>query len=403
MSKFIQFQLYSPKKNELKGIIFGKYQIIKTIGKSAYASVFLGKSISRKLYVAIKVQERNANISQLENEAFYLFRLKGLGIPKIISFGYSGKYNVLVETLLGKSIDKFFNMNNNPITKMKDLCMAAVQIIDRIQHIHSRNIVHQDIKPENFLVGNPDTSIIYIIDFGISKKYRSSRTGKHINYTKNNKFNGTFNFSSINSMKGIELTRRDDLESIGYMLIYLIKGKLPWSKFEEGDLGERFKNIFIMKHNINNSNLCEMLPSEFCQYMDYVKSLKFDEEPNYIYLRNLFLSILDKMNEKYDLKFSWIKNKKTNNNNKSNNFSLMSSLNNVRRKISPFYKILHIPNEKTKMLKTIKTETDDNLRGNNYKSKNLLKIRNLTNEKSLMNSNFSNLLKYNGFQKSFNC
>ena len=395
-NKFIQLYLNIPKRQDLKGIIFGKYIIIKAIGKSAYSSVFLGKCINGKKYVAIKVQERNAKISQLEKEAFYLYRLKGLGIPKIISFGHSGKYNILVETLLGKTIDKLFNMNQNPQRKMKDLCMAAVQIIDRIQYIHSKNIIHQDIKPENFLVGNPDTSIIYIIDFGISKKFRSSRTGKHINFSKNNKFNGTFNFSSIHSMKGIEMTRRDDLESIGYMLIYLIKGKLPWSKYERGELGERFKNIFNMKYNIMNSKLCEMLPFEFCQYMDYVKSLKFDEEPNYIYLRNLFLSILDKMNEKYDLKFSWIKNKKTNNNDKSNNFSMMSSLNNVRRKKSPFYKLLNISDEKTTMIKPFKTETD-NLITNNYKKNNFFQKRCITNEKRLMYSNVSNPLKFNGF------
>ena len=157
---FIKFELNIPNKNDLKGIIFGKYQIIKTIGKSSYSSVFLGKCISGKKYVAIKVQPRNATISQLEKEAYYQYLLKGLGIPKVISFGHSGKYNVLVETLLGKSIDKLFTMNQNPLKKMKDLCMAAIQIIDRIQYIHSKNIIHQDIKPQNFLVGNPDTSIM---------------------------------------------------------------------------------------------------------------------------------------------------------------------------------------------------------------------------------------------------
>ena len=389
---FIKFELNIPNKNDLKGIIFGKYQIIKTIGKSSYSSVFLGKCISGKKYVAIKVQPRNATISQLEKEAYYQYLLKGLGIPKVISFGHSGKYNVLVETLLGKSIDKLFTMNQNPLKKMKDLCMAAIQIIDRIQYIHSKNIIHQDIKPQNFLVGNPDTSIIYIIDFGLSKKFRSSRTGKHINFAKNKLFRGTFDFSSINSMKGIEMTRRDDLESIGYMLIFLIKGKLPWFKYNNEDLIERFDNILHMKNKISNSELCEFLPFEFCEYMDYVKSLKYEEEPNYIYLRKLFISILDKMNEKYDLKFSWIKNKNIINNNKSKNFSLMSSLNNARRKKSPFYNLLHNSKEKTGLFKAFNTE-NDLIRSINDKKENYFEKRNISSEKGLNITNKLNIFK----------
>ena len=216
---------------------------------------------------------------------------------------------------------------------MKDMCMVAIQIMDRIKFIHSKNIIHQDIKPENFLVGNPNTSLIYIIDFGLSKKYRSSRTNKHIKFSNNKLFNGTFNYSSINSMKGIEMTRRDDLESIGYMLIYLIKGKLPWSDYLNKALGERFEIIYNIKKNISNEVLCKDLPKEMCEYMDYVKSLKFDEEPNYNYLKKLFISILDNMNEKYDLNFSWSKKKV-----KKNNFSLMTSFHNFQqRSISKFF------------------------------------------------------------------
>ena len=126
------------------------------------------------------------------------------------------------------------------------------------------------------------------------------------------------------------MTRRDDLESIGYMLIYLIKGKLPWSEYLNKELGERFEIIFNIKRNISNEVLCKDLPSEICEYMNYVKALKFDEEPNYNELKKLFISILDSMNEKYDLKFSWSKKKV-----KKNNFSLMTSINTIRDKSFP--------------------------------------------------------------------
>ena len=153
-SKNISFRLLSPISNYqlTRKIIFGKYQII---------------------------------ISQLEKEAYYQFLLKGPGIPKVLSFGRCGNNHILVETLLGKTLKQLFDLNKNPQSKMKDMCMAAIQIMDRIKYIHSKNIIHQDIKPENFLVGNPNTSLIYIVDFGLSKKYRSSRTNKHIKFSKN--------------------------------------------------------------------------------------------------------------------------------------------------------------------------------------------------------------------------
>ena len=185
--------------------------------------------------------------------------------------------------------------------------MTAIQIIDRIEFVHSKDIIHQDIKPENFLVGNPDTSTIYIIDFGLCKKYRSTRTGKHIIFSKTKKFIGTLEFCSINSMKGLEMTRRDDMESIGYMLIYLIKGTLPWICFENSPFLEKYEKVYKIKANISNEELCKDLPIEICKYMKYVKSLKYEEQPNYEYLRQLFFSILRNMNEKFDLRFSWRK------------------------------------------------------------------------------------------------
>ena len=215
---FIPYKLKIPNKEDLSKVIFGKYEIIKKIGHSSYSSVFLGKFVNKKIYVAIKVQDKNACISELEKEAYYQYLLKGFGIPKVLSYGQNRHYNILIMTLLGKSIDQLFTMNQEPNSKMKDLCMAAIQIIDRIQYIHSKNIVHQDIKPENFLVGNPDTSIIYIIDFGLSKKYRSSRTGKHISLSKNKNFFGTFNNWTFNYLLYQNRIKKDDIVFISLLL-----------------------------------------------------------------------------------------------------------------------------------------------------------------------------------------
>ena len=308
LSYFTGFTPNSLGNNLLKMKIFGKFQIIKIISQSSFSTVYLGKYLKEKnKYVAIKVQALNSIISELEREAYFQYHLRGIGIPKVISFGKTRKYNILIETLLGKTINKLFEMNDNIESKMKDMCMAAIQIIDRIEFLHSKNIVHQDIKPENFLVGNPDTSIIYIIDFGLCKKYKSSRTGKHIIFSKSKKFLGTLEYCSINSMKGLELTRRDDMESIGYMLIHLIKGTLPWLGLEKIQFLEKYETVYKIKANISNEELCKDLPIEICEYMKYVKSLKYEEEPDYEYLRQLFFSILRNINEKFDLHFSWCK------------------------------------------------------------------------------------------------
>jgi serine/threonine protein kinase len=112
---------------------------------------------------------------------------------------------------------------------MKTVLMIADQLIQRIEYMHSKSYIHRDIKPENFLLGlGKKSNIIYIIDFGLSKKYRDTKTLQHIPYRENKNLTGTARYASINAHLGIEQSRRDDLEAVGYVLIYLAKGFLPW-------------------------------------------------------------------------------------------------------------------------------------------------------------------------------
>ena len=317
-------------------IIFGKYKIIKNIGKGAYSKVFLTKNIINQDLFALKIQNKSHKFGSLESEAFYLFRLKNIGIPKIFSYGHLGQYYILVEELLGKTLEELFKENKNKpnIIRLKDMLMAGIQIINIIKYIHSKNILHLDIKPHNFLVGNPNNSIIYIIDFGLAKNYRSSRTGKHSQFSKNNYFNGNICFSSVNTMKGYEPSRRDDLESIGYMLIYLYTQHLPWDSILTKNKNELIKKIFEIKSLIPIKMLCENTPKEMNEYMKYVKSLKFEEEPDYNYLIKIFEDMLKKINQVNDLNFSWI------NEELKNNSSKINLLNNKIRRSSPFTRII---------------------------------------------------------------
>ena len=191
-------------------------------------------------------------------------------------------YKVLIEELLGKSIRIICNNLNNKEDILNDICLIAIQCLDRLEYIHSKNIVHKDIKPANFLFGRNDPNLIYIIDFGMSGKFRSSRTGKHIKFQKLQKINGTIRYMSINCCEGCEYSRRDDLESLGYMLIGLVKSDLPWNYIEQEEINIelKFKKISSIKKSITPEKLCEKLPNEFCQYIKYCRKLDFEQEPN---------------------------------------------------------------------------------------------------------------------------
>ena len=300
-------------------IIFKKYILKGILAKGIFFKIFLGQSLSTKKLYAIKCEKIISNQSLLKNEAFKLYNLKGFGIPELISFGRCGHYNFLVQTLLGKSLKSILIENNKKIN-IKDICAIAIQTLERIEFVHSKDYIHRDIKPDNFLLGNPDDSIIYLIDFKNAYKYRSSKTGKHIKPYKsiaNSEIYGSKIFFSLNACRGYEQSRRDDLESLGYMYIYLAKGKLPWSEdFEKSNIKEFLKKS-IFKKNIFMEDLYKDLPQEFCDYMNYVKTLNFEAKPNYEYLKGLFKNLLLNVDQ-----FTWVTPKNNNKYLESHSFNI---------------------------------------------------------------------------------
>ena len=302
-------------------LIFGKYKILKLISKGCFGQVYLGVNILNRKYFAIKIENRFGKSCSLEKEAYILYNLKGPGIPSILSFGHIGKYNILVQTLLGKSLEKIWRENSCKLN-IKDICMIAIQTIERIEYIHSKFYLHRDIKPANFLVGNPDDFQIYLIDFGIAKKYRSSRTGKHIKNIKINKLFGTSLFMSTNVVNGNEQSRKDDLESLGYMYIFLLTGELPWSRIKATTIDDMIEKIIDIKEKTSIEDLCKNIPNEMYLYLKYVRNLIFDQKPDYDYLKNLFLTILPKNGLNNDNLFSWVE---------KSNVSRISQFKNTRR------------------------------------------------------------------------
>jgi serine/threonine protein kinase len=295
-------------REEFKKLIFNKYKIKKLIHSSGFAYVYQGIDVKNNIPVALKLENRKSKFNILESEAYILMNVKGHGIPKVISYGHHNIYNVLVEELLGKSIGKIFDRMRANNFNLKDICMMAIQSLERLEHIHSKLVIHRDIKPDNLVIGLNDPNIIYLIDFGLSRKYRSSRTGKHIKFNNLKLTYGSLRYLSINGNKGYEQSRRDDLESLGYMLIFLATGTVPWIKAEKFkvDVVKKYIIIYKIKKAISSEKLCTGLPKEMVQYIDYCKNLYFEQDPNYDYLKSLFYNILTNINQKNDMKFSWI-------------------------------------------------------------------------------------------------
>ena len=298
------------EKNFIGKLIFRKYKIIKQIGMGSFSFVFEGKNIIDNSHVAIKIEPRTENYHQLlEYESYVLASLQGFGIPKLISNGRSGNNNVLIFELLGKSLMQILRETQKCFT-LNDICMMGIQMMDRMEFIHSKYFIHRDIKPDNFVIGLEDPSIIYLIDFGLSKKYRSSTTKKHVQFAVTKKLTGTLNFVSVNATRGLVQSRRDDLESIGYVLLFSLKGKLPWeniNKLKNLSISKNVSLVYKIKKKIEPEKLCKNLPQELADYFRYCKNLKFEQNPDYEYLRGLFKNILKKNNCPVDYKFTWMK------------------------------------------------------------------------------------------------
>ena len=375
-------------KNWIHKVIFKKFEIKKIISTSQFSSVYEGINQTNNTPVVLKIED-DKKFKYLQSEAYLLINLKGFGIPKLISYGKSGPYNILIEELLGLNLrslwkkygykkDLFFKPNKI----LTDVCLIAIQILERLKYIHDKGIIHRDIKHHNFVIGRNDPNNIYLIDFGLSRKYKSSRTGKHIKYAKNNKLLGSLFFSSINSMKGYELSRRDDLESLGYTLIFLANGLwLPWGNLinsisEKKQTIEKIKN---MKTETSEENLCKGLPIEFISYMKYVKHLEFEEDPDYKYLNGLFLSILSKNEFGNNLNFFWMSKQKS----KSliNNYNSEEKKGKTKSKINITQKLLSPPTKnssKNRLYNSIKNSLNKKKKITNSKQENR---KNETSEK----------------------
>lgn len=313
-----------------RNIIAGHYQIAQKIGEGSFGIIFKGYDLLRENQpVAIKFESRKSEAPQLKDEfkAYKILNnavnnyiknreeidphctkyLSIEGIPKVYYFGQEGYYNVLIIQLLGPSLEDLFEWCGRRFS-VKTVAQCAKQMIARIQFVHENDLIYRDIKPDNFLVGaTSEDNTIYLVDFGMIKQYRNPVTRQHIPYREKKSLSGTARYMSINTHLGREQSRRDDLESLGHVFIYFLKGELPWQGLKAPTNKMKYEKIGEKKQATSIQQLCSRLPPQFGDYMSYVRNLKFDEDPDYAYLVSLMDSALDSIGESDDGDYDWMK------------------------------------------------------------------------------------------------
>ena len=286
-------------------VFFSKYKATKKLGEGSFGKVY--KAEYNKEEFAIKMENKSKEQGLLETEATIMSYLKGPNIPIIKSYGYSGNYNVLVMQLLDKSLEDLFNKYTK--FTVKTTAMLGYQMVNILQYIHDKHIIHRDIKPDNFVMGAKEhNDRLYLLDFGLAKKYRSSRTLIQYPYVKKKKLTGTARYASIHALEAYEQSRRDDLESVGYVLMYFLRGDLPWQGLKIRSKEDRYKKILDKKKETTSEELCRNYPNEFYKYVDYTKNLEYTENPDYDMLKQLFLTVVANLKEKMDYIYDWTTN-----------------------------------------------------------------------------------------------
>ncbi|KAJ3222606.1 casein kinase I [Chytriomyces hyalinus] len=324
------------KKSGMSHNVVGMhFKVGKKIGEGSFGMVYEGVNVLNSQPIAIKFEPRKTDVPQLRDE-YRTFKIlaNSVGVPNVYYYGQEGLYNVLCSDLLGPSLEDMFDLCKRKFS-IKTVCMTAKQMITRVQTVHERNLIYRDIKPENFLIGrlprrselaakagnNPDpygvvsshspqnphaAAQVYIIDFGMAKLYRDPKTKQHIPYREKKSLSGTARYMSVNTHLGREQSRRDDLESLGHVFMYFLRGSLPWQGLKAATNKEKYEKIGQKKQSTAIKDLCDGFPEEFASYMRYCRELKFEETPDYDYLRGLMNKVLARIGESDDGLFDWM-------------------------------------------------------------------------------------------------
>ncbi|KAJ1761565.1 Palmitoylated plasma membrane-bound casein kinase [Coemansia sp. RSA 2523] len=284
------------------------YRVGKRIGEGSFGVIYEGTNLITNKLVAIKFEMRKSEAPQLRDEYRSYRILAGeTGIPDVHYFGQEGLYNVLCIDLLGPSFEDLFDMCGRRFS-VKTVAMLAKNMLSRIQAVHEHNLIYRDIKPDNFLIGyprSPNFNMVCMVDFGMAKQYRDPRTQQHIPYRERKSLSGTARYMSINTHLGREQSRRDDLEALGHVFMYFLRGSLPWQGLKAATNKQKYEKIGERKQQVGVRELCEGFPPEFAVYLSTVRKYAFEETPDYDYLRGLFDTALANLGVSDDGMYDW--------------------------------------------------------------------------------------------------
>ncbi|EEH37359.2 casein kinase I [Paracoccidioides lutzii Pb01] len=256
------------------------YRVGKKIGEGSFGVIFEGTNLLNSQQVAIKFEPRKSDAPQLRDEYRTYKVLVGCpGIPNVYYFGQEGLHNILVIDLLGPSLEDLFDHCNRRFT-IKTVVMVAKQMLSRVQTIHEKNLIYRDIKPDNFLIGRPNSkaaNVIHVVDFGMAKQYRDPKTKQHIPYRERKSLSGTARYMSINTHLGREQSRRDDLEALGHVFMYFLRGGLPWQGLKAATNKQKYEKIGEKKQTTAVKDLCEGYPGIEEHWRSRRRRVRLDE------------------------------------------------------------------------------------------------------------------------------
>ena len=282
----------------------------KKIGSGSFGQIYQCLNKKTNEILVCKIESINELKPQLYHESKIMMLMKNCtGFPTCYDFILTEQDKILIMDYLGPNLDIIMNKlpSDNNIKKFttKTSLMIMIQGIERLKSLHEKGIIHRDLKPENFVIGpKKKERIIYLIDFGLSKKISNDKILPTIKADRN--IIGTMRYISMNTHQGYEQGRRDDLESLFYIIIYFMKGELPWQNLKSKTRAEKYSKIFEIKKKVTeNGELVEELPLEMGKILEYILGLNFAEKPNYLMMKNAIELILNKLNLSNDLQFDW--------------------------------------------------------------------------------------------------
>lgn len=287
---------------ELKNI-----KIKAPLSHGAFGEIFKAEDTITGTEMALKIEKKTILVSQIKHEFLVYKMIKGPGVPAVYDYGkieYKGSQSLcLAMELMGLSLEKIYCKLNRKFS-LKTIFLIGKACLSKIEILHHKHHIHRDIKPDNFVV-NLDMKNIFLIDYGLAKEYRNPITMVHRIYKDGKNLTGTARYASLNTHAGVEQSRRDDLESLGFCLIYFCLGRLPWQGQAAENKRAKYEKIFRVKRETTLKELCVGCPHELFLFISHVRNLKYAEYPDYYYLNSLFEDGLKRINEVDDGKFDW--------------------------------------------------------------------------------------------------